>query len=84
MSYTSSSPALSNKETYPLFSRTIFPDDGLNPARIEILKRFNWTRVAIIYENHEVFSLVRGITSFVAERVKRNFFDILKFKATVA
>ena len=59
MSYGASSTALSDKETYPLFYRTYPIDASFNPARIALLKHFNWKRVATIHENHDLFSLVR-------------------------
>lgn len=34
-------------------------DTLYNTARIRILKDFNWTRVATLHENHEIFALVR-------------------------
>ena len=58
MSYGASSNALSDRKKYPLFYRTYPTDDKFNPARIALLKHFNWSRVATIHENHELFSLV--------------------------
>ncbi|XP_072048870.1 gamma-aminobutyric acid type B receptor subunit 1-like [Amphiura filiformis] len=57
MSYSASSPSLSNRVQYPYFYRTIMPDTMFNPARIQLIKYFGWTRVATIHENYEIFSL---------------------------
>ncbi|XP_072047292.1 gamma-aminobutyric acid type B receptor subunit 2-like isoform X2 [Amphiura filiformis] len=57
VSPTSSSPGLSNRVTYPLFYRTRPAEQSFNPARVAIMKKFGWTRVATIHENYELFSL---------------------------
>ncbi|PIK56916.1 putative gamma-aminobutyric acid type B receptor subunit 1-like [Apostichopus japonicus] len=57
LSYSAASSALSNRDEYPYFFRTYVPDAMYNPLRIKILKAFNWTRVATIHTNFEVFSL---------------------------
>ncbi|KAJ8044508.1 Gamma-aminobutyric acid type B receptor subunit 1 [Holothuria leucospilota] len=57
LSYSAASSALSNREEYPYFFRTYVPDAMYNPIRIMLLKKFNWTRVATIHQNYEVFSL---------------------------
>ena len=58
MSYAASSSALSNRKVYPYFYRTYMPDAMFNPSRERLMRDFNWTRVATIHENHELFSLV--------------------------
>ncbi|KAJ8044815.1 Gamma-aminobutyric acid type B receptor subunit 1 [Holothuria leucospilota] len=57
MSPTASSPSLLNRNKYPTFTRIIPSDTSLNPSRIKLMKTFNWTRVATIHQNHELFSL---------------------------
>lgn len=46
-----SSPELSDKKLYPTFARTFAVDSQVTPSVISLLKKFNWKRVAIIYEN---------------------------------
>ncbi|XP_072048302.1 gamma-aminobutyric acid type B receptor subunit 2-like [Amphiura filiformis] len=57
VSPTSSSPGLSSRVKYPLFYRTRPAEQSFNPARVAIMKKFGWTRVATIHENYELFSL---------------------------
>ncbi|XP_072031852.1 gamma-aminobutyric acid type B receptor subunit 2-like [Amphiura filiformis] len=57
MSYSAASSALSDREKYPYFYRTYMPDAAVNPARVRLMKDFNWNRVATIHYNHELFSL---------------------------
>ncbi|XP_071833141.1 gamma-aminobutyric acid type B receptor subunit 1-like isoform X3 [Apostichopus japonicus] len=56
MSPTASSPALSSRTKYPTFFRIIPSDTLLNPSRVSLMKLYNWTRVATIHQNHELFS----------------------------
>ncbi|KAI1308651.1 Gamma-aminobutyric acid type B receptor subunit 1 [Halotydeus destructor] len=53
--YGSSSPALSNRKRFPTFFRTHPSATIHNPTRVELFKRFGWTRIAIILEAEEVF-----------------------------
>jgi len=58
LSYGSSSPALSNRERFPLFFRT-HPSATLhNPARIKLFQKFGWNRISTIQETQEVFTSV--------------------------
>ncbi|XP_022102284.1 gamma-aminobutyric acid type B receptor subunit 1-like [Acanthaster planci] len=56
VSYSASSPALSVRSQYKTFFRTNAADSQYNNARLAMIKRFNWTRVATLHENQEVFS----------------------------
>jgi gamma-aminobutyric acid type B receptor len=53
--YGSSSPALSNRERFPTFFRTHPSATIHNPTRVELFKKYGWTRIAIILEAEEVF-----------------------------
>lgn len=53
--YGSSSPALSNRNRFPTFFRTHPSATIHNPTRVELFKRFGWSRIAIILEAEEVF-----------------------------
>ncbi|XP_077978696.1 gamma-aminobutyric acid type B receptor subunit 1-like [Glandiceps talaboti] len=58
VSATASSVAFSNKEKYPLFIRTTPSDAALVTAWEALFRHFKWHRVAIIYENAEIFTLM--------------------------
>lgn len=58
LSYSSASPALSDKMKYKRFFRVFPPESSFNPAKFELLKTFNWRKVATLHEAQEIFSLV--------------------------
>ncbi|XP_072030368.1 gamma-aminobutyric acid type B receptor subunit 1-like [Amphiura filiformis] len=64
VSYTATSPALSNRDKYPYFYRAITPALALNLPIIRLMKEFDWNRVATIHQNHELFSL--SIENFIS------------------
>ncbi|ELT87738.1 hypothetical protein CAPTEDRAFT_22448, partial [Capitella teleta] len=53
VSYGCMSPSLSNRERFPQFFRTVQPEVTQNPARIELMRLFDWDRVAIIQQSYE-------------------------------
>ncbi|XP_006813511.1 gamma-aminobutyric acid type B receptor subunit 2-like [Saccoglossus kowalevskii] len=56
-SYGGSSPALSDHERYPLFYRTAMTAvDTHNPTRVALLKRYRWSKVALITQNDDLFT----------------------------
>lgn len=59
ISYSSSSPELSDKGIYPYFYRTIPHDSSFNAPRIALLKSFNWKHVATIFQEENLFRTVR-------------------------
>lgn len=58
LSYASSSPILSDRKRFPNFFRLTGPDQQLNPAKVAMMKKFNWNKVATINQALELFSLV--------------------------
>ncbi|KAK3753692.1 hypothetical protein QZH41_013134 [Actinostola sp. cb2023] len=54
ISYASTSPKLSNKMLFPYFYRTIPDDTSFNAPRIAILNTYNWSSVAIIYQDEDI------------------------------
>ena len=60
ISYSSSSPELSDKGIYPYFYRTIPHDSSFNAPRIALLKSFNWKHVATIFQEENLFRTVRS------------------------
>ena len=59
LSYGSSSPILSDRNRFPNFFRLGGPDQKLNPAKIAVMREFNWKKVATINQALEFFSVVR-------------------------
>ncbi|XP_053823914.1 gamma-aminobutyric acid type B receptor subunit 1 [Vidua chalybeata] len=56
LSYGSSSPALSNRRRFPTFFRT-HPSATLhNPTRVQLFKKWGWTKIATIQQTEEVFT----------------------------
>jgi len=49
VSFASTSPILSNRETYTYFYRTVPPDNLQAQALIELVLHFNWTHISIVY-----------------------------------
>ena len=49
VSFSSTSPFLSNRTKFPYFYRTVPPDNFQTKAMIDIIRHFNWTQVSIIY-----------------------------------
>ena len=60
ISYSAGSPALGDRKKYKTLFRTIPSDFNYNPARVAIMKHFNWSRVAVLFqtERSNYFSLV--------------------------
>ncbi|XP_077991244.1 gamma-aminobutyric acid type B receptor subunit 1-like [Glandiceps talaboti] len=74
MSYGASNPALSNRNRYPSFYRTYAPDSLYNYARLDIIKYFNWTKVATLHENQELFS---STINDLSSKLRDNGIEIL-------
>ncbi|XP_025836019.1 gamma-aminobutyric acid type B receptor subunit 1 isoform X2 [Agrilus planipennis] len=53
--YGASSPALSDRNRFPTLFRTHPSATVHNPTRIKLMKKFGWSRVAILQEAEEVF-----------------------------
>ncbi|EDV22611.1 uncharacterized protein TRIADDRAFT_59025 [Trichoplax adhaerens] len=47
---------LANKKTYSNFFRTSISDFSYNPARIAVMKHFNWTRIGLISQVTDLFT----------------------------
>jgi hypothetical protein len=59
ISHATESPLLSDREKYPTFLRMLITDMSHNAVRVALIRHFNWTRVAILYEDTERHSLVQ-------------------------
>ncbi|XP_015430249.1 PREDICTED: metabotropic glutamate receptor-like [Dufourea novaeangliae] len=53
ISYMSTSPFLSSKERFPHFFRTVPSDVNQARAMLEILRRFEWSYVSVVYSDSE-------------------------------
>ncbi|XP_077978695.1 gamma-aminobutyric acid type B receptor subunit 2-like [Glandiceps talaboti] len=80
VSATASSMAFSDKSRFPLFLRTYPPDDILTPAWEALLRNFNWKKVAIIFENIEIFTLL--MKDLVATLHSKGGYEILTVEHT--
>ncbi|GBM44790.1 hypothetical protein AVEN_148292-1 [Araneus ventricosus] len=45
------------KENYPNFFRAVPSETAFNPARVALLKYYNWTRVGTLYQNSPRYDL---------------------------
>ncbi|KAM5145657.1 gamma-aminobutyric acid type B receptor subunit 1-like [Mantella aurantiaca] len=73
LSYGSSSPALSNRQRFPTFFRT-HPSATLhNPTRVQLFKKWGWTKIATIQQTTEVFT---STLDDLEERVKEADIEI--------
>lgn len=61
VSYGANSFYLSDKKKYPLFFRTIPPEEGQNRARLAVLKYFKWNRIAVLTEKEPYYEAVSNI-----------------------
>ncbi|XP_015766433.1 PREDICTED: gamma-aminobutyric acid type B receptor subunit 2-like [Acropora digitifera] len=80
VSYSSTSPALKNRELYPRFFRTISTDLAFNPARVELLIKYGWKRIATLHQNEPsgIFSQVRQLYRMAKQIIFLKFF-VLSF-----
>ena len=58
ISPTASSPVFDDRKRFPNFFRLESPDHKLNPAKIALMREFNWKKVATINHADVFFSLV--------------------------
>ena len=56
LSYADTHP-MYTAESYPNFFRVVPSESAFNPARLALMKNFNWTRVGTIYQNSPRYSL---------------------------
>ena len=59
ISPTASSPTFTDRKRFPNFFRLESPDHKLNPAKIAMMREFNWKKVATINHAQKFFSMVR-------------------------
>ena len=65
LSYCSGSPFLSDRAAYPYFSRVLNADSDLD-IYVALCRRYNWTRVAVMYEDLPEGISAAGLSGFSA------------------
>jgi len=61
----SSSPHLSNNKLFPLFLRTVSSDAEIAVGITAAMKKFGWSRVALITQSESIFTFVSLVTTTV-------------------
>ncbi|XP_064396472.1 gamma-aminobutyric acid type B receptor subunit 1-like isoform X2 [Halichondria panicea] len=56
LSYGASSPALSDNQMFPKFFRTLPSETQANSARIAVMNKYGWTKVATLHETEAIFT----------------------------
>lgn len=56
VSYSAGSPRLSDKTRYPKFFRINLEETMFNEATVALLKRFQWTQVAVVKQDEGIFN----------------------------
>lgn len=51
LSYGDTDPLLSDRDKYPNFFRTVPSDSDYNPARLALLRHFNWSSVGTLFQD---------------------------------
>ena len=51
LSYADTNPILSDRTAYPNFFRTVPSDSDYNPARIQLLHKYEWKRVGTLFQD---------------------------------
>lgn len=82
VSFGSLSPALSDREEFPYFFRTVMPDSAHNPARIAFIRHFKWDTVTTFSQNEEVHSLAINDLVTKLERANISCSSTLSFSDT--
>lgn len=65
LSYGDTDPKLSDRATYSKFYRTVPSDSDFNPARLAMLRQFNWTRVGTLFQDVSKGADRYGIVSWI-------------------
>ena len=68
-----SSPHLSNTEVFPRFLRTVSSDAEIVVGIVQVMKQFEWSRIAVITQSEDIFTFV----SFVNLLSCGKFFTIV-------
>ena len=58
VSYVSSSAALSNRVRFPNYFQLLAPDAGLADGFLAIIEHFGWRRVALIFQDENLLTVV--------------------------
>ena len=55
---TSTSPRLSDKNSFPTFLRPVPSDTSIAPGIVKLMQHFDWKHIAIITQEEDIFTLV--------------------------
>lgn len=58
---------LSDRDQFPNFYRTVPSDSDFNPARLALLRHFNWTTVGIVFQHAKLGEARHGYVSVVPD-----------------
>ncbi|KAI8490679.1 hypothetical protein Bbelb_314720 [Branchiostoma belcheri] len=58
ITYSTYSPTLSDRKTYPFLFKTIQTDNVHNPARVALLQHFGWDKVATIQDTDDRYTTI--------------------------
>lgn len=67
LSYADTNPMLSDRDQFPNFYRTVPSDSDFNPARLALLRHFNWTTVGIVFQHAKLGEARHGYVSVVPD-----------------
>ncbi|RDD41741.1 Gamma-aminobutyric acid type B receptor subunit 2 [Trichoplax sp. H2] len=79
LSYLSSSPTLNSRDDYSTLYRTYPSETSISLARLELCRRYNWKKIAIISESLHVCSKTAQIMSQLAKAKKLEILAITEF-----
>ncbi|XP_059157724.1 gamma-aminobutyric acid type B receptor subunit 2-like [Physella acuta] len=63
LSYADTNPMLSDRDEFPNFYRTVPSDSDFNPARLALLRHFNWTTVGTLFQDAKLGEARHGYAS---------------------
>ena len=73
LSYGDTDPVLSDRDKYPNFFRIVPSDSDFNPARLALLRHFNWSIVGTLFQDASRDGSARyGYVSKLGAYVHRN------------
>ena len=60
-----SSPRLSSTQEYPLFLRSVPPDNNITPGISGLMRHFRWEHIAIVTQEEDLFTFVSYIILYI-------------------
>lgn len=78
IAYACGSPSLSNKNIYKRFFRAVVPDTSIVPLHMEMMRLFDWTKIATIHQSYDVFSSVSETAEILLLFCSRCIFKMVR------